>query len=371
VVSQGELKTPTAPWVRRLPWIAVAAELEDPEDDDPLVASEKSKGKAKAAKQVKSKDQVTDKATGKSKKDQEKLKGKVKAELCEKSGATGAAPKRRRISGKTPDDASETNNYTFGILMESMLPFRQKKGTDFKEPGLPLAATPGAGPSDPVIAEWHDGMRTPIDDFTHDRLKAMNSTRKATEGCLYEAVKADNQHKLTLTQKVDRKLLLVMFEQNKHMLNFRVNSFGPVADESKRLDKDDVVLKAAVAAMKPIVDDYASGKVKDKAELQLIKKNLMQDLKAAGKCTKVGKEVGKRPAAASMASSSSSSAAAVPPLTEAAQLAEAIEYEEGEEEERVEDPEVPESITESESVDGIIEGPSFSVDEAVKIFLAM
>ena len=96
-----------------------------------------------------------------------------------------------------------------------------------------------------------------------------------------------SRHILTLRQKVDRALLLVLYEQSRQILMVRIDKFGPIADQHRQLPVGDPVLASALDMMKEIADRYAKGSI----ERQGLSDARGQMLRA------MGLEMRKRPAA--------------------------------------------------------------------------
>ena len=76
-------------------------------------------------------------------------------------------------------------------------------------------------------------------------LDGLSSRRARETGVLFEGEHCKTQHKVTINQKVDRNLLMVVHEQNKMVMSFKMSIFGPIADETQRLPKTDEVLMRA------------------------------------------------------------------------------------------------------------------------------
>jgi hypothetical protein len=261
VVSQGEIKTPSADWVQRLPW-------NKKETDEQNEVPAKRRRSAKSS--------------------------EVKAEQEEDEDEEGAS-----------------DEYEYGFLLEVLLPYRCKKGSDYKEPGLAVKLVAGATDDDFIMGRWPDGSEHEIKDCTHGKFKDMSSNKRVQDGCLFMMEKADNKHKLTISQKIDRSLLMVLYEQGKFMLNFKLQIFGPIEDQNKRLASDDPVCKAGLEFMKPIVMDYAAGKIIGKDGLKEAKD---AKLEAMGLSSRPKLEPKKKPAASTASDTGGASpSSTVPP----------------------------------------------------------
>jgi hypothetical protein len=117
---------------------------------------------------------------------------------------------------------------------------------------------------------------------------------------LYEA-KPTNGHLVVIKQRADRKLLCCVFEQKQLLMTYMC-LFGPVENEPRQDPPGHPTVQKAIAFLRELVDDYVSGKLKDKRALQAARD---EALALAG--LSMSKARSKRQAL-------SSSAEAVPPL---------------------------------------------------------
>ena len=68
-------------------------------------------------------------------------------------------------------------------------------------------------------------------------------------------------HTIYVKQRIDRHLLVSIYEQNKQILQIRTDTFGNIADQKTALPPDDDVLKEAIAFMSEIAADFADDKI--------------------------------------------------------------------------------------------------------------
>ena len=59
---------------------------------------------------------------------------------------------------------------------------------------------------------------------------------------LWEGQMESSNHRVTLQQRLDRKLLLSLFEQGHQICQLRLDVFGEIKDQSKHLDPSDDIL---------------------------------------------------------------------------------------------------------------------------------
>ena len=95
-------------------------------------------------------------------------------------------------------------------------------------------------------------------------------------GCGFVGALAEGEHRTTknrivVQHKVDRKLLVIMFDQTRQILQVRADKFGTVptddADVQQALPHSDAVMLAAIEFFKPIFKDYIEDKLKGKRDL--------------------------------------------------------------------------------------------------------
>ena len=193
-------------------------------------------------------------------------------------------------------DKKGEEKYEYGFSVELMLPWRQL-GHKSKETGLPITI----GADEVVMGEWPDGHKHAIPGITSQVLKHLLYKKCMHAGNMYETEHKETRHKIALVQKVDRSLLMAITEQSKQVLMVRMNLFGAIQDEGRRLAADDPVCKAAYDFMMPILEKFASGSV-SRAELiplrnaELMKLGLVKPSQ--------GSSVQKRPASHAPSSSS-------------------------------------------------------------------
>ena len=91
------------------------------------------------------------------------------------------------------------------------------------------SATVNAWSSDPICAQFADGTLIRINDVKVHMWAAMNE-RAMANGVdpLWQGEVARSHHKLHLSQRSDRNLLLAIYEQGNQRLQIRVDKFGPL-----------------------------------------------------------------------------------------------------------------------------------------------
>ncbi len=147
------------------------------------------------------------------------------------------------------------------LSTELMLPVRTKGS--FSEPGLPVKLKKTMADDDTVNACWPDGSSHDLENLTVKQLRELTFAKPASgEGVLFEVMHTATRNKITLRQKVDRKLLLVMKEQDKQVCMVFMNQFGPVPDEGHQLEPSHTTAVAAVKFMQCLATDFANDVIK-------------------------------------------------------------------------------------------------------------
>ena len=151
---------------------------------------------------------------------------------------------------------------------EVMLAYRCKANMKHKQVSLTIVPPPDFKDDEPLVAHWDDGDVSTIPGMSWGKFRGMQdpSARTAGGSVLWSAVQEGTNHKLTLIQKIDRNLLVVLKEQQKQVLMVRVDHFGSIPDQSKPLPPNSEVLKKAALFMKEISMKFAKGEMK-RAEL--------------------------------------------------------------------------------------------------------
>ena len=95
-------------------------------------------------------------------------------------------------------------------------------------------------------------------------------------GCGFVGALAEGEHgtttnRIVVQHNVDRKLLVIMFDQTPQILQVRADKFGKVptddADVQQALPHTDEVMLATIEFYKPIFKDYIDDKLKGKRDV--------------------------------------------------------------------------------------------------------
>jgi hypothetical protein len=138
---------------------------------------------------------------------------------------------------------------------------RLSDGTGHSEPSLPLTVPDLSDDTDIVQAEWMtDPLIHEVPGLTIKRLKLLvNRGGSSYCGELWASTHAVTKHKISIQQRVDRNLLLSLFEQTRQILQIRIDLFGPIEDQRSQLPKDSDFVKKSLSFMQPIAEKYCRG----------------------------------------------------------------------------------------------------------------
>ena len=148
------------------------------------------------------------------------------------------------------------------------------------EMSLPITVDPGEEDSAVLKAKFHDGFESQVPDmlvgaYRRGLRKAKGSKASAV---LWEAVQAGTHHKLIISQRLDRSLLISLYEQSRQVCQVRADIFADISAEDQRSQRpaDHPAIVAGVAFMAAIGQKYATGELK-KCDLHTERDRMMKD----------------------------------------------------------------------------------------------
>jgi hypothetical protein len=141
---------------------------------------------------------------------------------------------------------------------------------------VPIIASAAAKASF-VIACWPDGHSAAIPSLTVSKYEALARAVYGSPGTCWEGMCEGSKHALVIRQRVDRRLLLCLFEQSRQILQVNLGSFGDIDDEARQQDLKHPAVIAGLQMMLPIAELYAAGKLQRK-ELTKARDNAMAGL---------------------------------------------------------------------------------------------
>jgi hypothetical protein len=164
------------------------------------------------------------------------------------------------------DNHMISDDYMIAFNTELMLAKRYKAGQEADaELSFPLDPK-GGNVDDLVQAKFLSGVFT-VPGLTYRRLQSMRGERGAASagtGKLWEQTHKATNHAIYIAQRVDRFLLLSVYEQTKQRLQIRVDRFGPVKDQHAQEPLDSETLKKALAFLTPIAQKFADNELEVK-----------------------------------------------------------------------------------------------------------
>ena len=182
--------------------------------------------------------------------------------------------------------AEEPANYVYGMNEELLLAWRAKLETPSEKVlSLPLQESweDGKPPDDAIIvvAQWYDGHDAEIPGLSWGRLRKMHADRQSTSpafGNLFDGTQKGTKHRITVSQRVDRRLLLCMYEQESLVLSINIGDFAFVENEHEQQRLEHPAVQRAMQFMKPFYEQFVAGTIK-RDELRAAKND---KLKAEG-----------------------------------------------------------------------------------------
>ena len=184
----------------------------------------------------------------------------------EEADAPEAAPGGQGVSSSASADYSKAK---ISFDAELLLPVAEFP-SGVRMPGLPIEVgdCKAAGH---VFATWPDGFTALLPKITIEQLERWTAKAHTCKGILWEGVHKATKHALTVRQRVDHRLIVVLLEQQKQVCMIKAASFGSVTGcEKIPLPSDDPTLLKAVEFMGRVAEKYASGEV-DRAGLKNLK----------------------------------------------------------------------------------------------------
>ena len=167
-----------------------------------------------------------------------------------------------------------------GWNKELHIAYRHKDNMADLEMSLPITVDPGDEDSAVLKAKFHDGFESQVPDMLVGayRLGRRNSKGSKASAVLWEAVQAGTHHKLIMSQRLDRSLLISLYEQSRQVCQVRADVFADISAEDQRSQRpaDHPAIVAGVAFMAAIGQKYATGELK-KWDLFAERDRMMKD----------------------------------------------------------------------------------------------
>ena len=120
------------------------------------------------------------------------------------------------------------------------------------------------GPNDLLKAKWPDGIELICPGVMVKQYTALTSRElrvKKGTGMLVEFTHVDTKHLISVQQRVDRKLLMSVYDQGRQILMVNQDLFGAVENQHVQQDLDSRSLQACLKFMTDIAENYAAGRI--------------------------------------------------------------------------------------------------------------
>jgi hypothetical protein len=189
-------------------------------------------------------------------------------ELKSKAAWVNALPWRRgeslASSASAPSSGSRppttSSDVKYGFDDELLLPYRVVNGN--MDPGLPLDME-RCRAANKVIATWVDGTELEFANMTVAEVEKSMENAKVGKmpGDLWSGTHCRTNNIVTIKQKVDRSLLLIIQESKKQICMVKINLFGKIEDERVQLQEGHPVLTKAVVFMRAVAEKYISDSI--------------------------------------------------------------------------------------------------------------
>ena len=123
----------------------------------------------------------------------------------------------------------------------------------------PIEVPSGASADDAVFATWDDGVVAQVPGVTVATVQELASSRKKSNGVLWETTAAGTHRRITIAQKVGISLRIAITEQGRQVCQARMDSFGEVLDQVSPLPPGHPTLVQATRATEDIDTRCAPG----------------------------------------------------------------------------------------------------------------
>ena len=158
-------------------------------------------------------------------------------------------------------------------------------------------------PTVAAVCRFDDGDEYRVADMTCEQWQASQKRTRPSDAPMWEGEHSLRHHRVHVDQRVDRRLLLSMYEQSRQVLRIKVGQFGPLEGAQPcKVPRNSPALKAAMTVMQPLAEGWCTGKYADNAALraardELLKVNRRPSFKrlASSAARKEGEEAEEKP----------------------------------------------------------------------------
>ncbi len=184
------------------------------------------------------------------------------------ASSDGETKPRRKLVSKTPatEVAKPADDmiYTFDteLLVVTSAPCNQPKAREFSIP-LSAEALRDHNPLDPLPPKWDDGEVHTFPEHTVGEFRALVSGRgrKQEVKTHWIGQHVATHNAITVQQRLDRCLLLSMYEQNSQVLQVRLDLFGEIENQFEYLPDDSPILIRGLRFIDEFATDYCRDKI--------------------------------------------------------------------------------------------------------------
>ena len=157
------------------------------------------------------------------------------------------------------------------------LAWRCQEGSQLKEFCMPLSIESGDPGDAPLLAHWADVVSWKIPAWTKEKyLKASHSSKEDNK--IWRAISTATSHEVYVLQRVDRTLLLSIYEQGRQVGQVNVHLWGELPQPQPAVvQRGCVPLEKAIAFIMPIVRMYCEGHVSGAVALKMLIHEKLQE----------------------------------------------------------------------------------------------
>ena len=171
--------------------------------------------------------------------------------------------KTKEKNSPSPDSSSR---FSYGWDPETQLAWRQPRGAAkaAREFSLPPEIPQDALEDAALEVEFLDGSKKVVSEVTVAVVKSAMIRRSGGGPPLLEYEHHETHNKITLVQRLDRRLLFSVFEQSRQICQLRVDTFGEVPEALEALPLTDLAITRGIEFWTPILVAYTKGEIADK-----------------------------------------------------------------------------------------------------------
>jgi predicted GIY-YIG superfamily endonuclease len=152
------------------------------------------------------------------------------------------------------------NIETIKFNKELMLATMQHSNNNEEQVSLPITDNPQASGNDIVYALFPGNQGRSIPGLTFRILRDLIRSCKSKD-LLWQTEHAETHHAIHVAQRIDRHLLICIYEQSRQRMQVRMSTFGDVIDEMKKEPMESKTLQIATKFVQAIAEKFAAGEL--------------------------------------------------------------------------------------------------------------